>query len=55
MALQTYETFTRDQVTDAMLDDAAKLFSENYGVWGEHSGRLGKSFFPFFLFFTREF
>ncbi|KAK1467994.1 hypothetical protein CABS03_15039 [Colletotrichum abscissum] len=26
--------FNGQQVTDAMLKDAAKLFSENYGVWG---------------------
>lgn len=26
-----------------MLDEAAKLFSENYGVWGEHAEeRIGK-------------
>lgn len=32
-----------DQVTDEMLDEAAKLFSENYGVWGEHAEeRIGK-------------
>lgn len=36
-----YEIFPGDQVTDAMLDDAAKLFSENYGIWGEQSHKPG--------------
>ncbi len=37
------ETFTSSQATDAMLDDAAKLSGNNYGTWGEHSGRQGKA------------
>ena len=36
-----YEICPGDQATDAMLDDAAKLFSENYGIWGEHSHKPG--------------
>ena len=36
-----YEICPGDQATYAMLDDAAKLFSENYGIWGEHSHKPG--------------
>ena len=35
MDKKVYEGFKSDEVTDEMLDEAAKLFSENYGVWGE--------------------
>lgn len=38
-----YETFSREEVSDAMVADAAQLFSENYGVWGERSSRPGRS------------
>jgi hypothetical protein len=34
MAKQTYETFNGDQITKAMVVDAARLFSYHYGVWG---------------------
>ncbi|QSS60251.1 hypothetical protein I7I51_05048, partial [Histoplasma capsulatum] len=33
MEKQLYETFSGDLVTDAILSEAAKLFSENYGTW----------------------
>jgi hypothetical protein len=40
---KVYEGFKSDEVTDEMLDEAAKLFSENYGVWGELAAeRMGK-------------
>lgn len=41
MAPQIFETFSRDEMTDDMLAQAAKLFSENYGVWGEQSAQPG--------------
>jgi hypothetical protein len=37
MDTKVYQGFNGDQVTDEMLDEAAKLFSENYGVWGEQA------------------
>ncbi|PGH02792.1 hypothetical protein GX51_04403 [Blastomyces parvus] len=37
MEQKVFETFPGDQVTDAMLGEAAKLFNENYGVWGKQS------------------
>ncbi|KAJ6441186.1 ankyrin repeat-containing domain-containingprotein [Purpureocillium lavendulum] len=37
-----YETFAASQVTDAMLEEAAALFSENYGTWGAKSEHQGK-------------
>ena len=43
MDKKVYEGFKSDEVTDEMLDEAAKLFSENYGVWGELAAeRIGK-------------
>ncbi|KAJ5251126.1 hypothetical protein N7489_001536 [Penicillium chrysogenum] len=41
MTTQTYKTVTAHEVTDTMLEEAAKLFSENYGIWGRHSGKAG--------------
>lgn len=42
-----YKRFDGDTVTDLMLEDASKLFSENYGVWldgpGGDPARAGKS------------
>lgn len=42
MAPQIFETFSRDEVTNDMVAQAAKLFSENYGVWGEQSAQPGR-------------
>ncbi|KAK8036668.1 Acyl-CoA N-acyltransferase [Apiospora rasikravindrae] len=42
MANQLYETFSGEEVTDTMLSDAAKLFSNNYGVWGPESPKRGQ-------------
>ncbi|TQV94671.1 ankyrin repeat-containing protein [Cordyceps javanica] len=41
MATQFYETLAGSQVPDDMLVDAAKLFNENYGTWGEGSFKPG--------------
>lgn len=36
--------FRGEDVTDDMLQNAAKLFTENYGVWGPGGfGKLGES------------
>lgn len=37
-----YEIFAGHQVTDVMLAEAVRLFSEHYGIWGEHSHNPGK-------------
>ncbi|KAI1935012.1 hypothetical protein LOZ66_005561 [Ophidiomyces ophidiicola] len=42
MAKQVYETFSQDEVTDNMMEGAAKFFSENYGTWGANSHSPGK-------------
>ena len=34
MANQSYETFTGEGITETMVADAARLFSDNYGIWG---------------------
>jgi hypothetical protein len=35
MTRQLYEVFDGYQVTGDMLAEAALLFNENYGIWGE--------------------
>lgn len=35
MAKQIFERFDGRELTDNMLEEAAKLFNENYGIWGE--------------------
>ena len=43
MAIKVYETVNGREVTDEMLEEAAQLFSENYGVWAEEAAKtLGK-------------
>jgi len=42
MASQFYQTLTAENVTDDMLAEAARLFNENYGVWGPQSHRPGE-------------
>lgn len=43
-------TFPGEQVTEDMLKAAAKLFSENYGVWGDKGyGKPGESFLRLIL------
>ncbi|KFG78567.1 hypothetical protein MANI_002995 [Metarhizium anisopliae] len=37
-----FETFTGKDITDAVLEEASTLFSENYGIWGKGSSREGK-------------
>jgi hypothetical protein len=39
MNKKLYERFNSDQVTDEMLEEASKLFSENYGVWSERAAQ----------------
>jgi hypothetical protein len=42
MDKKVYEGFDSDEVTDVMLEEASKLFSENYGVWSDHAAqRMG--------------
>lgn len=35
MAKQVFERFDGRELTDDMLEEAAQLFNENYGIWGE--------------------
>lgn len=44
-----YDIFTRDEVTDTMLAEAANLFGENYGTWGKHSHNPGMQQMILFL------
>ncbi|KAM5348931.1 hypothetical protein ACJ41O_008754 [Fusarium nematophilum] len=37
-----FQTFSRTDITNEMLRDAAKLFTENYGIWGSGSDLCGK-------------
>ncbi|KAL1847370.1 hypothetical protein VTK73DRAFT_10375 [Phialemonium thermophilum] len=40
-----YETFSGAQMTDDMCAEAAKLFSEHYGMWGQRSSKPGEALF----------
>ncbi|OJD21471.1 hypothetical protein ACJ73_07186 [Blastomyces percursus] len=42
MEQKLFQTIPGDQVTDTMLGEAAKLFNENYGIWGKLSHSPGK-------------
>lgn len=44
MKKKVYEGFSSDEVTDEMLEEASKLFSEKYGVWSEHAAQLMRKF-----------
>jgi hypothetical protein len=44
MEEQVFKKYDAGQVTESMLQEAAVLFSENYGIWGEQAtGKLGKA------------
>ena len=36
MAKQVFETFDGREVTDSILEEAARLFNDNYGIWGKN-------------------
>ncbi|KAK0726473.1 hypothetical protein B0T21DRAFT_371651 [Apiosordaria backusii] len=38
---EIFQEFESKDITDAMLTEAALLFSENYGIWGTPDGRQG--------------
>lgn len=40
MEKKVFEKFEGTHVTEDMLQEASKLFSENYGVWSEHAEKL---------------
>lgn len=40
MQKKVFESFDGAHVTDDVLQEASKLFSENYGVWNEHAAKL---------------
>lgn len=43
MEEQVYKKYDAGKVTETMLQEAAILFSENYGVWGEQAaGKIAK-------------
>lgn len=39
MEKKSFELYDGSQVTESMLQDASKLFSDHYGVWGEHAAQ----------------
>jgi hypothetical protein len=39
-----FQKFNSDQVTDDMLQEASKLFAENYGIWSESAPQKMGSF-----------
>ena len=40
MEKQLFEKYNRSQVTESMLQEASQLFSNHYGVWGEHAAQV---------------
>jgi hypothetical protein len=56
MTMPTYEELHDDDITDAVLVTAARLFSKHYGVWGtppvSFSNPFVKTGISFFLFST---
>ncbi|KAF2191260.1 hypothetical protein K469DRAFT_720250 [Zopfia rhizophila CBS 207.26] len=44
MEKKLFEKFDGTHVTGDMLQEASKLFSENYGVWSEHAAKLTSEF-----------
>ncbi|KAI9780711.1 MAG: hypothetical protein M1816_002760 [Peltula sp. TS41687] len=40
MSVILFEKYDGDQVTDSMLQEASKLFGENYGVWDKEAARV---------------
>ncbi|KAL1962421.1 hypothetical protein VTN77DRAFT_9692 [Rasamsonia byssochlamydoides] len=44
MTKRVYEKYDGSQVTDSMLQEAARLFSENYGVWGREAASVVGAF-----------
>lgn len=44
MAKRLYENYDASQVTDSMLQEASRLFSEHYGVWGKNAAGVVGAF-----------
>ena len=44
MTKKLYEKYNGDQVTDGMLKEASRLFSENYGIWPRGTGPSAGAF-----------
>lgn len=40
MEKRVFEKYDGGQVTETMLEEASKLFSEHYGVWSEHAAKM---------------
>lgn len=40
MAKQLFEIFDGCELTDDVLEEAAQLFDDNYGIWGEDTTNL---------------
>lgn len=43
MSKKIFEVFDKSDVTDSMLEEAARLFNTNYGIWGEHPASSGRT------------
>ena len=40
MEKQVFEKYDGSQVTESMLQEASQLFSNHYGIWGEHAAQV---------------
>ena len=39
METQVFENFDGNHVTESILQEASRLFSEHYGIWSEHAAQ----------------
>ena len=44
METKVFQKYDQDHITDCMLQEAAQLFSKNYGTWGKEAARNFGSF-----------
>ena len=44
METKLFQLYDMDHITDYILQEAAQLFSNNYGVWGEEAAGFHGSF-----------
>lgn len=40
METKLFQRYERDHITDDILQEAAQLFSNNYGVWGKEATKF---------------
>jgi hypothetical protein len=44
MEVQVFEKYDGSLVTESMLQEASKLFSDHYGIWDQHAAQVAGEF-----------